>query len=109
MTPRRRMLLLSSLIILTPLVSLRGAEPLEVRYRLTQWKTLHFQDMGKAETHFQTVKSLGCEAKKAAHNGHTDVTYRCPQWKVMKTKSDEESHKWEKWLKAVGFETQHSH
>ena len=80
-----------------------------VGYRLKQWKTVHFDDAKRAKTHYETVKKLGCEAKQADHGGHIDVTYRCPEWKEIALKSHSDAHKWEKWLKASGFETRHAH
>jgi hypothetical protein len=86
-----------------------AAEEFAVSYRLPQWKTLHFHDDAKAESHYQAVKNLGCEVKKDGHAGHVDVSYRCPQWKQITLKTDDLAHQWEAWLKASGFETQHAH
>ena len=84
-------------------------EKYTVDYRLKNWKTVHFEDAKRAKTHVETVKKLGCEVKQEDHGGHIDVTYRCPEWKTMSVKSHDEAHKWEKWLKASGFETKHKH
>ena len=86
-----------------------AADQYIVQYRLTGWKTMHFEETSKAETHFATLKSLGCEAKAGEHGGHIDVTYRCPQWRSLAVKTDAGAHNWEKWLKACGFETAHEH
>jgi hypothetical protein len=81
----------------------------EVEYRLVNWKTLHFHEAGKANLHFKTMKDLGCEAKQHPHNGHIDVTYRCPAWRRITLPTDAEAHNWERWLKSSGFETKHQH
>ena len=80
-----------------------------VEYRLAKWKTIHFDDAKAAKVHYDAVKKLGCEAKQADHDGHIDVTYRCPEWKKMSLKTHSDAHKWEDWLKKSGFETKHVH
>lgn len=86
-----------------------AAEKEAVAYRLEKWKTIEFEDMKKAKTHYTTIKKLGCEVKQEDHNGHVDVSYRCPKWRELSLDSHTAAHKWEKWLKASGFETKHSH
>jgi hypothetical protein len=80
-----------------------------VAYRLTAWKTIHFDDAKKAETHAQTVKKLGCEVKTGDHGGHVDVSYRCAEWREISLDTHSKAHSWEKWLKSSGFETRHEH
>ena len=80
-----------------------------VAYRLAKAKTLEFEDTKKADQHYSTVKKLGCEAKKDNHNGHVDVTYRCSKWRQLELDSHKAAHAWERWLKASGFETKHTH
>lgn len=80
-----------------------------VAYRLANWKTFHFEDAKKAETHVKTVKGLGCEVKSDDHDGHIDVSYRCAEWREISLDSHDKAHNWEKWLKACGFETRHEH
>lgn len=81
----------------------------EVEFRLTKWKAAHFHNEKDAQKVFDTLKQLGCEVKKEAHNGHTDVVYRCGSWRVHKAKTHDEAHQWEEWFKTYGFETKHSH
>lgn len=81
----------------------------QVEYRLTAWKTMHFEDSQKGATHLKVVQDLGCEAKQESHAGHIDVSYRCQNWMKMTVASHEAAHQWEKWLKAAGFETKHTH
>lgn len=80
-----------------------------VRYQLTDWKAKHIHDSKKADTISKTLKTLGCELKQEKHNGHIDVKYRCPKWRVLKLDSHDEAHKWEKWLKEYNFKTEHKH
>ena len=86
-----------------------AAEKEVVAYRLTQWKASHFDDQARARQHYDTVKKLGCEAKQDDHGGHIDVSYRCEKWKEIALKDHDAVHRWEKWLKAAGFETKHTH
>lgn len=86
-----------------------AAEKYTVDFRLTQWKTLHFDLEKTANQRYKTLKSLGCEVKKHAHNGHTDVSYRQVKWQTLAFKTDKEAHQWERWLKVMGFQTRHVH
>ena len=80
-----------------------------VRYQLKDWKAKHIHDAKKAATIEGTLKKLGCELQKYDHNGHIDLKYRCPKWHELKLKTHEEAHKWETWLKAFYFTTEHKH
>ena len=84
-----------------------GAEV--VGYRLTQSKTIHLDDQKMATRYDQTLRGLGCESKLHAHGGHIDLTYRCPQWKQIDLDTHDKAHAWERWLKALGFQTSHRH
>ena len=89
--------------------TVQAAEKEIIEYRLKDWKTVEFEDAKKAKTHFDTVKKLGCEARQEDHNGHIDVSYRCPKWRQISLKSHADAHNWERWLEASGFETKHVH
>lgn len=93
----------------TTIETVSAAETEKVEYRLTSWKTMHFDDTKKGGDHFDAVKKLGCEVKKDNHGGHLDVSYRCKEWKAMNVASHNAAHDWEKWLKGAGFETKHAH
>ena len=80
-----------------------------VRYQLKNWKAKHIHDEKKAESIVTTLKKLGCEVKKNQHNGHIDVTYRCPKWRQLDLQTHEAAHKWESWLKEFEFQTEHKH
>lgn len=80
-----------------------------VQFRLTDWKTAHFNDANKAQSNSATLKQIGCEVKQHAHGSHHDVSYRCPKWRSISLKSHNQAHQWEGWLKSKGFETAHNH
>lgn len=84
-----------------------GAEV--VKFRLSDWRSQHFENEAQAKTFVDTVTHLGCEAKAGAHGGHIDVTYRCSDWRALQAASHESAHAWENWLKQAGFETRHEH
>jgi hypothetical protein len=86
-----------------------AAEKEIVSYRLTRWKTLHFEDRELASKHVEAIKRLGCELKQADHGGHTDVSYYCPQWKQGSVATHAMAEEWMKWLRSAGFETKHAH
>ena len=96
-------------LMATTMQSVAFAGEEEVEYRLATWKTMHFDDAKKGDAHHKAVKDLGCEVKKDSHDGHTDVSYRCKDWKKMTVASHDAAHQWEKWLKGAGFETKHAH
>ena len=95
-------------VVLLAIATTASAEEI-VRYKLANWKAKHIHDAKKAETIADTLKKLGCELQKLDHDGHIDVRYRCPEWKQLDLKTHDEAHKWEKWLKDYGFETEHKH
>ena len=103
------------LIVITPALALLARQPVSaaekeiVSYRLSEWKTLHFDDADLATKHLDTMKMLGCQVKQDSHGGHIDVSYYCPQWKQATVATHSVAHKWEKWLRGAGFETRHTH
>jgi hypothetical protein len=80
-----------------------------VAYRLTAWRTAHFDDAAAAKRHHDALKQLRCEVKVAQHGGHTDVSWQCPEWREIALPTHSAAHRWEDWLKASGFETRHEH
>ncbi|WP_168566935.1 amidohydrolase [Crateriforma spongiae] len=101
-----RLVLLASVLALSPLTA-TAAEI--VRYRCVEWKAKHIHEKKKADTIAETLKKLKCEVKRHAHGDHEDVQYRCPKWQALNLKTHDEAHKWEKWLKEYGFQTEHKH
>ena len=80
-----------------------------VRYQAKEWQGKHIHDAEKVKTIAETLTNLGCEVTKHDHNGHTDLKYRCEEWKQLELETHEEAHQWENWLKEYGFETEHKH
>ena len=80
-----------------------------VAYRLVQAKTMHLDDEASAQQYRQTLLNLGCEARLSGHAGHFDLVYRCPKWESAQFASHQSAHKWERWLKSLGFEVVHRH
>jgi hypothetical protein len=76
-------------------------------YTLPEWKTIHFDDAAKAAQLAETVMKLGCEVKQVAHVGHTDLSYRCAQWKTISLESRPLAEQWTNWLKSSGFDVSH--
>lgn len=80
-----------------------------IAFRLGKWKSMHFDDAAMARQHLATVKRIGCEARQENHGGHTDVNYRCTEWKTMALGSVTLVPQWKAWLQQAGFETLHGH
>lgn len=80
-----------------------------VHYRLVGWKSAHFDDARSARSFEEAIKRIGCETRQEQHNGHIDVTYRCPQWRSISASNDDAAHRWQNWLRQNGFETRHEH
>lgn len=87
-----------------------GAEETEiVKYHLADWKNIHTKDNAHAEKLLKTFKTLQVETQVSDHGNHKDIKYRCPKWKQLKVKSHDVAHQWEKFLKSLGFKTEHNH
>jgi hypothetical protein len=80
-----------------------------VAYRAAEWKTMHFEDPALAAQHLKAVQDLGCEAKQDNHNGHIDVTYRCPTWRQVPVQTHKLAEQWLVWMKGAGFDVHHPH
>ena len=85
----------------------KSVEVLE--FKLGKTKTLHLHDEKMAKSYDKSFKILGVECRLHGHDDHFDLTVECPKWKRAEFASHAEVEKWEKWLKALGFETKHSH
>ncbi len=86
-----------------------AAEKAVLQYRHTQQKTIHLDDEKTAKSYEQSLKNLGCESKLGGHDGHFDLTYRCPNWRAAEFESHDAAHQWQDWLKKLGFEINHKH
>ena len=80
-----------------------------VKYQLADWKNIHTKDNAHADKLLKTFKTLQVETQVSDHGNHKDVKYRCPKWKQLKVKSHDVAHQWEKFLKSLGFKTEHKH
>ena len=89
--------------------SAQAAEKEVVSYRLQGWKTVHADSEADAKKQAAALKKIGCEVKLDSHGSHIDLTYRCVNWRQMALPSHNAAHQWEGWLKAAGFETEHTH
>ena len=89
---------------------LAEAKSLEVlEFRLPKAKHVHMHDAKMAKSYDKSFKTLGVVSKLAEHDDHFDLTFECPKWKQVEFETHAEVEKWEKWLKALGFETKHAH
>ena len=80
-----------------------------VVYRLTSARTMHLENSATAQQYQAALKQLGCETQLEVHQGHFDLTYRCPQWESAQFESHAAAHKWHAWLASLGFEVTHRH
>ncbi len=86
--------------------SASGATPQKIiAFRLPEWKTAHFHDEARADQAEQTLTEIGCEVTRFAHDGHTDLRYRCQTWKQVALESDERVIQWNQWLIKQGMLT----
>lgn len=83
--------------------------PTLVTYRLTTTRSMHLQDEQMAQQYTATLKQLGCEVQASGHDGHIDLAYHCRDWRQATFTDHGSAHKWQDWLTALGFETQHQH
>lgn len=76
-----------------------------VGFRLVNWQTKHLHDAKAAQELAESLKKVGCEVQQAAHNGHIDVRFRCPSWKMITVENKDYAVQWNNWLKNAGMET----
>lgn len=81
----------------------------QVAYRLTSWKTQHFDDAAQFEEFVALMKAFGGEVQTTSHEGHRDVRVRCAEWKRVSLPTHAIAQSWETWLAAQGFEVRHVH
>lgn len=84
-----------------------GEEHEEVTYRLASWITLHPKQEDEAKELSAIFKGLGCELREARHEGHFDISIRCPETMHIDVASHEAAEFWQKWLAKSGFESRH--
>ena len=66
-------------------------------------------DAATAKSYAQSLKKLGCDHRLDGHAGHFDLTMNCPKWRDAEFPDHGAAHKWQDWLKSLGFETKHEH
>ncbi len=80
-----------------------------VRFRLSSMQSTHIHDAARVKSLTELYQMIGCDVRTHEHNGHTDITVRCPQWVTIGLINCQQAHQWQDWLKQNGFETQHEH
>lgn len=83
--------------------------PQSIAFRLTEWKSMHFDNAADATLQLQTLKKLGCEAQSEEHSGHIDVRFRALRWTKVSLDTQKLADQWESWFRTNGFETLHGH
>jgi hypothetical protein len=81
----------------------------KVKFRLTDWKTMHLHQAEQVASFTSTFKMLGCEVSTNSHGDHIDAKIRCQQWIEIELPTEDSAHNWQGWLTQSGFETQHEH
>lgn len=80
-----------------------------VRFRHVKPATVHFLDPQTAQSYQERLRGVGCETKLSRHWGHTDLTYRCEEWREMQFERHEHTKEWMEFLGNLGFEAGHYH
>jgi hypothetical protein len=80
-----------------------------VKYRSTEWKSLHLNDPIQPSQYVAIYSGLGCETTLEDHGNHKDLRIRCPEWMEIELPSHASAHKWQEFLNKAGFETAHEH
>lgn len=74
-----------------------------ISFRTIKPVSAHFTSQQDLEATEKTLKQLGCETKRAQHDGHIDLTYESKFWRSLSLKESAEVDKWNKWLASKGF------
>ena len=80
-----------------------------VKYRSPDWNAQHADESREKGQFLTLFRALGCETETVEHGDHSDVRYRCPDWRQIELGSHETAHAWQKFLDDAGFETAHQH
>ncbi len=104
-----------TLLILTIVVAQVSAAPGETKqtiqrisFRTIKPMSAHFTSEQDLEATEKTLKQLGCETKRAQHDGHIDLTYESKFWRSLSLKEQTEVAKWNRWLTSKGFAVVHN-
>lgn len=82
-------------------------ETLEFRHEKAA--TVRFLDRKLAEDYQRRLRSVGCTATVSWHWGHTDLTYQCEDWHVLRCSNHAEAMDWMKFFAILCFEASHLH
>ena len=77
----------------------------KIGFRLQEWKAIHSHSDQEAAETVAALKKVGCEVTTEQHGDHTDVKYRCPEWKSLSLATDQLVNQWSTWFAAKGMET----
>ena len=91
-----------------PSTAKNSAAKHRISFRTVQPVSGHFETDQKAAATEKTLKDLGCETKRAQHDGHVDLTYECKFWRSLILKDAAEVGKWDAWLTKNGFAVVHN-
>lgn len=84
-----------------------GVETIE--YQSKDWVTKHFEDTATGTEFIGVCKALGCEFKEDAHDGHSDVQYRCLKPRHIECPNHEAAELRAEWLTKLEFIVKHDH
>ncbi len=76
-----------------------------VDFQMATPRTVHLHDKAAAQKILNTLTLVGCDLKTVDHNGHTDATFGCPEWKTIELATEDSAVAWQTWLEESGFET----
>jgi len=77
----------------------------KVGFRMTNWQTIHSDGTPATQERIATLQKIGCEVQQDNHGGHVDIAFRCPTWKSIPVRNDDELQQWHQWLVNNEFET----
>lgn len=80
-----------------------------VQFRLAEWRSKHTHKAAELSQFTALCRGLGCEVETVSHGNHTDVKFRCPEWREVELPSHVAATSWQKFLGELGFEAKHEH
>lgn len=80
-----------------------------LKFRHLKPATVHFLDRRLAEEYQRRLRAVGCPATLTWHWGHTDLTYECAEWHMVRCRDHAEAMEWMKFFAVLCFEASHIH
>lgn len=77
----------------------------KIGFRMLNWKKRCVHNADEANQLIASLEKIGCEVVQANHNGHMDVSYRCPEWKTITVENDTFQAQWTNWMGTAGLDT----